>query len=42
MPRERKTGADPSAKELVEAKRIAALPKEIQRQHLQHCLPNRN
>ncbi len=33
MPRERKTGADPTAKELAEAKRIAALPKEIQRQH---------
>lgn len=33
MSRERKTGADPTAKELVEAKRLAALPKEIQRQH---------
>src|SRR5258708_39945163 len=33
MPRNRKTGADPSAKELTSAKRVAALLKEIQRQH---------
>lgn len=33
MPFERNTGRDPTAAELVEAKRVAALPKEIQRQH---------
>jgi len=29
----RNTGRNPSAKELAEAKRIAALPEELQRQH---------
>jgi len=33
MPVERNTGRDPTAKELAEAKRIAALPQEVQRQH---------
>jgi hypothetical protein len=33
MPRKLNTGANPSAKELAEAKRIEALPKYIQRQH---------
>src|SRR5688572_13522202 len=33
MPVERNIGRDPIAKELAEAKRIAALPKEVQRQH---------
>src|SRR6266478_5481807 len=33
MRRKPKTGADPTAKELAEAKRITALPKEIQQQH---------
>jgi hypothetical protein len=33
MPVERNTGRDPTAKELAEAKRIAALPTEVQRQH---------
>jgi hypothetical protein len=33
MPIKPNTGRNPRAKELAEAKRIAALPKEVQRQH---------
>lgn len=33
MPVERNTGRNPTAKELAEARRIAALPREVQRQH---------
>ena len=33
MPRRRDTGRDPSPKQLAEAKRIAALPVDVQRNH---------
>lgn len=33
MPAKRNSGRNPTAKELAEAKRIAALPREVQRQH---------
>jgi len=33
MPVEKNTGRNPNAKELAEAKRIAALPEEVQRRH---------
>jgi predicted RNA-binding Zn-ribbon protein involved in translation (DUF1610 family) len=33
MPMRRKTGRQPTVRELREAKRIAALPRELQRQH---------
>lgn len=33
MPRERNTGRDPTARELAEAKRVAALPEDVQRRH---------
>src|SRR5260370_292906 len=33
MPRKRNTGANPNANELAQARRLAALPREIQRLH---------
>ena len=33
MPAQQNTGCNPTAKELAEAKRIAALPEDVQRRH---------
>jgi hypothetical protein len=42
MPREQKTGANPTAKQLSEAKRIAALSEEAQRHHPSALLADRS